>query len=96
MRNVPFPPPLTFQVVIFEVDPWTPRPAGASLPSRRVTSLPVKFERSVDERRAAAKKVAEGFFGNKREVSVSVADDHIVATVTKEKPPARVTTVTRP
>ena len=65
------------------------------MPSRQITSLPVKFERSVDERRAAAKKKAEDYFGNKREVSVSVAEDRIVATVTKEKPQARATIVSR-
>lgn len=96
MRVVPFPPPLNFPVDIFEVDPWTPRPPAAPLPSRKVTTLTVKFERGVDERRVVAKTAAEGFFGNKREVSIGVADDRCIATVTKEKPPARVVTVSRP
>lgn len=96
MRTVPFPPPLSFPVDIFEIDPWTPRPTGAPLPSVKLTSLQVKFERSVDDRRAAAKKKAEDFFNGKREVSVSVAEDRIVATVTKEKPSVRMTHVARP
>lgn len=84
--RAPNPPPLTFLVEIYETDPWTPRPNGAPLPARKVTDLKVPWERSVDGRRAAGKAAAEKFFGNARAVGVNVADDKIVATVTKPKP----------
>lgn len=86
MRIVSFPPPLTFEVRIFEADPWTPRAPGTDLPIRLVTSLQVPFRRSVDERREAARKAARDFFNGQREPSVIVADDHIKVTVTKPKP----------
>lgn len=86
MRNVPFPPPLTFEVRVFEADPWTPRAPGSDLPIRLVTSLQVPFQRSVDERRDAAKKAVKDFYNGQREPSVIVADDHIKATVTKPRP----------
>ncbi len=89
MRVAPTPPPATFPVEIRETDPWTPRPAGAPLTVVTVKTLRIKFERSVDERRAAAKKAASDFFGNQRgEPALSVADDRVIATFTKPKPPA--------
>jgi len=91
MRNVPFPPPLTFPVEVYEADPWSPRPPGAKIPTTLLTTIQVKFERSVDERRRSAKAAAEKFFNNKRSVSVNVADDKIIATVTKPRPEHRVT-----
>ena len=86
MRIVPTPPPNTFEVRVFEADPWSPRAPGAELPIRQVTTLQVPFARGVDERRAAAKQATKDFFNGQREPSVIVADDYIKAVVTKPRP----------
>lgn len=86
MKNVPFPPPATFEVRIMEADPWSPRPMGTPLPVRLLTSLQVPWARGVDERLEAAREAASNYFDGKRKVSVISADDFIKATVTKEKP----------
>ena len=89
MKNVPSPPPPTFPVEIRESDPWTPRAPGTSIPTTRVATVQVKFERSVDGRREAAKKAGRDFYDGRRgDPAVNVTDNGCTATFQKPKPPA--------